>query len=263
MTAVQTSARTWTPDVYLAFAGYRARPVEDLLGRVRLQTPGTIYDLGCGPGNVTLMLAERWPEREIIGVDSSPPMLAQARRLEGARVRWQEGDIATWQSAGAALVFSNAALHWVPDHARLLPRLAGALAQGGVLAAQMPNTGDAPYKLLAREVAASAQWRDSFAAVTSQPDPLPAPAYYALLSGHFADIDIWETHYHHVLPDLDAVVKWVSGAALVPYLSVLEESEKLRFLSDYKQAASATYRPQSDGNIVFTMRRIFFVGRRP
>jgi trans-aconitate 2-methyltransferase len=130
-----------------------------------------------------------------------------------------------------------------------------------MLAAQMPNTADAPYKACAQEVAARPRWRSMSAHVATQPDPLPATAYYALLSGHFAEIDIWETQYHHVLPSLDAVVKWVTGAALVPYLSVLDDAQKAGFLADYKQAAAAVYRSESDGNVLFTMRRIFLTGR--
>lgn len=254
--------RIWDPSAYLAFAAFRARPVEDLLQRISLDASGPLYDLGCGAGNVTALLGGKWPGRTVTGLDSSPTMLAEARRRFPA-MRWELGDIAAWTPpAPAALVFSNAALHWVPDHAALFPRLMAALAPGGVLAAQMPNTADAPYRACLDDVLAQAPWRDRLAAVATHPDPLRAADYYDLLRPHAAGIDLWETHYAHPLANLDAVVAWVSGAALVPYLSALSGEEKPRFLADYRAAAARTYRPQADGCVLFTMRRLFVLARR-
>lgn len=263
--------RTWQPGVYLAFAAFRSRPVEDLLGRIDLEAspgvPGAIFDLGCGAGNVTAMLAAKWPEREITGLDSSSTMLAEARQRFPA-MRWRQGDIATWTSAAwtpappPALIFANAALHWVPDHPVLFPRLMRNLAPRGWLAVQMPNTADAPYRACLNAVLARAPWRDRLGGVATHPDPLKAEDYYAVLSDVAASTDIWETHYVHALDNLDAVVAWVSGAALVPYLSVLSAEEKGRFFADYRDAAQSFYRPQADGRILFTMRRIFVLARR-
>ena len=257
-----SQARVWDPATYLAFAAFRARPVEDLLHRIAPGAPGPIYDLGCGAGNVTAMLAAKWPGRAVTGLDSSPAMLAEARRRFPA-LRWEQGDIAAWApEAPAALVFSNAALHWVPDHAALFPRLMGTLAPGGLLAVQMPNTGDAPYRACLDEVLKTAPWRSRLAAVATHPDPLRAGGYYDLLKPHASAVDIWETHYAHPLENLDAVVAWVSGAALVPYLSALTGDEKQRFLSDYRDAAVNTYRPQADGRVLFKMRRLFVTAQR-
>lgn len=257
-----SQARVWDPATYLAFAAFRARPVEDLLHRIVLDVPGPVYDLGCGAGNVTAMLAAKWPNRGVTGLDSSPSMLAEARkRFPG--MQWDLGDIAAWTApAPAALVFSNAALHWVPDHAAVFPRLMKALSPGGVLAAQMPNTADAPYRACLDDVLKADPWRTRLAAVATHPDPLRAGDYYDLLKPHAGAIDIWETHYAHPLENLDAVVAWVSGAALVPYLSALTGDEKQRFLKDYRDAASATYRPQADGRVLFTMRRLFVTAKR-
>lgn len=258
---MSAAERRWEPSVYLAFAAFRARPVEDLLHRIVLDIPGAIVDLGCGAGNVTAMLAAKWPGREVTGLDSSPAMLAQARKRFAA-MQWELGDIGAWSPAAKpALIFANAALHWVPDHAALFPRLAGALAPGGVLAVQMPNTADAPYRTCLNMVLARPPWTQRLRAVSTHPDPLPAADYYAVLAPHAAAIDIWETHYVHVLENLDAVVAWVSGAALVPYLSVLDDGEKQRFLADYRDAAHDFYRAQADGRVLFTMRRIFILAR--
>lgn len=256
------SPRAWDPSVYLAFAAFRARPVDDLLPRLALRAPGPVHDLGCGAGNITARLAAAWPDRAVTGLDSSPAMLAEARKRFPA-LRWELGDIAAWAPAEpAALIFSNAALHWVPDHARLFPRLVGALAPGGLLAAQMPNTADAPYRACLDEVLKQPPWRERLARVATHPDPLRADDYYGLVKPHAAEVDIWETHYVHPLDTLDAVVAWVSGAALVPYLSALDAEEKQQFLGDYRAAAANIYRPQTDGRVLFTMRRLFVVAVR-
>lgn len=257
-----SQARIWDPAAYLAFAAFRARPVEDLLHRLSLDAAGPIYDLGCGAGNVTAMLAAKWPGRTVTGLDSSPAMLAEAGRRFPA-MRWDLGDIAAWAPpAPAALVFANAALHWVPDHSAVFPRLMSALAPGGILAVQMPNTGDAPYRACLDDVLRQDPWRSRLAAVATHPDPLRAGDYYDLLKPYAAGIDIWETHYAHPLDNLDAVVAWVSGAALVPYLSALDGDEKQRFLADYRTAAASTYSPQADGRVLFTMRRLFVTAKR-
>ncbi len=265
MTVGAVNARVWDPSAYLAFAAFRARPVEDLLQRIILDGPGPLYDLGCGAGNVTAMLAAKWPARAVTGLDSSPSMLAAARE-RFPHLRWQAGDIAVWSPPdAAALIFSNAALHWVPDHAALWPRLMAALAPGGTLAVQMPNTADAPYRACLDEVLKQAPWRTRLKDVATHPDPLRAGDYYDLLSPHgtvHGTVDIWETHYAHPLDSLDAVVAWVAGAALVPYLSALDADEKPRFLADYRAAAAQSYRPQADGRVLFTMRRLFALAKR-
>src|SRR5256885_10184756 len=135
---------SWDPARYLSFAGHRLRPALDLMQRIALATPKSVVDLGCGPGNVTAMLRERWPEAALVGVDNSPEMLRKARH-DFPAIAWTEADIAGWQAARPVdVIFSNAALHWVPDHAQLLPRLVSQLASHGVLAVQMPHNHRAP-----------------------------------------------------------------------------------------------------------------------
>lgn len=255
------TARAWDPAAYLTFAAFRARPVEDLLHRITLDVPGAIYDLGCGAGNVTAMLAAKWPERAVTGIDSSASMLTAAQK-HFPHMHWRAGDIAAWSPPDPpALIFSNAALHWLPDHAALWPRLMATLAPGGILAVQMPNTADAPYRACLAMVLQRDPWRSRLAEVSTHPDPLRAGDYYDLLAQQGA-VDIWETHYGHPLETLDAVVAWVSGAALVPYLSVMNAAEKSQFLADYRDSASRLYRPQADGRILFTMRRLFVLAKR-
>ena len=264
MTNTSVSKTQWNPATYLEFAGYRARPAEDLLARLDLKIPGAVYDLGCGPGNLTRKLKDRWSERTIIGMDSSAEMLAKAEQSYGKTdIAWQRGDIASWTpDQPAALVFTNAALHWVPDHDRLFPRLMAAVAPGGLFAMQMPMTGEAPYHAIVRQLLASPRWHDRLADVRDHAHPLTARHYYDLVCHQAANVDTWETHYHHVLKDIDAVTVWVSGTALVPYLTVLDENEKAAFLTDYTEIARGVYPPSRDGQVLFTMRRIFMVAER-
>lgn len=258
------SNTSWDPARYLEFVDYRARPAEDLMARLDLAVPGAIIDLGCGPGNLTHKLKQRWPTRAVSGLDSSPEMLAKARASSGANdITWTSGDIAAWLPAERfALVFANAALHWIPDHAGVFPRLMQAVAPGGLLAVQMPMTGEALYHECLQRVLALPHWRARLEGVRSHDHPLKAAAYYDLLTPFSEEIDIWETNYNHVLADKFAVTAWISGAALVPYLSVLNDAEKTRFMEDYTTVAGEAYLPHHDGRVLFQMRRIFLVAKR-
>jgi trans-aconitate 2-methyltransferase len=255
---------TWDPDLYLRFAAYRARPAEDLIPRLSLSLPGAIFDLGCGPGNLTRQLKDRWPDRTVIGVDSSPDMLAGARKRFGSEaIAWRQDNIATWTAdQTVALLFSNAALHWLSDHATLYPRLMKQVPPGGLFAVQVPMTGQARYQQCIHAVKNSARWRDRLRGIEPHDDPHPPGFYYDLLAPLAADIDVWETDYHHILTGEHPATAWMSGTGLVPFLSVLDEVEKAAFLADYDAATDAAYPRQVDGKVLFTMRRQFIVARR-
>lgn len=258
------SKSAWDPALYLEFADDRARPADDLMARLNLDVAGGVMDLGCGPGNLTVKLKQRWPTRPVTGLDSSSEMLTKARTSPGAgNITWTPGDISAWSpSERFALVFANAALHWVPDHASIFPRLMHAVAAGGRLAVQMPMTGKALYHDCIRRVLALPHWRDRLAGVRSHDHPLKASAYYDFLAPLSSHVDIWETTYHHVLADKFAVTAWIAGAALVPYLDLLDTNEKARFLGDYTDIAATAYPPHDDGRVLFQMRRIFMIAKR-
>ncbi|MBL8645577.1 MAG: methyltransferase domain-containing protein [Rhodospirillaceae bacterium] len=254
---------TWNPDLYLRYAAYRARPAEDLLPRLILNVPGDVYDLGCGPGTLTKKLKDKWPDRRVTGVDSSPDMLAAAREKFPSGIEWRQADISRWTApTPAALVFTNAALHWVPNHETLFPHLMAQVAPGGVLAVQVPVSGPQPYHQCIEKVAEMEKWRDRFAGVHPHADPLPAKTYYDLLCPLAADIDVWETDYHHVLEGENPVTEWISSTGLVPFLSVLSEAEKPGYLADYSACAAKAYPRQKDGKVLFTMHRLFLVATR-
>lgn len=251
----------WNPQQYLKFADERTRPAADLLARVPLQAPATAVDLGCGPGNSTELLARRWPGARLTGVDSSASMLARAGR-DHPDWTWELADIAQWApKAPVDLIFANAALHWVPDHAALFPRLFGHVAKGGALAVQMPRNFDAPSHALMREVAADARWRDRLSAAARHPVAEPA-RYYDLLAPLARRIDLWECEYMHVLDGVPAILEWVRGTGLRPYLEPLDTAEQALFTERYLAALSKAYRPAADAKVLFPFRRLFLIAER-
>lgn len=250
---------SWNPGQYLRFAAPRLRPAVDLLAAVPCESPRDIVDLGCGAGNVTRLLAKRWPQARITGIDDSAAMLAQAAQaLPGAR--WVEQSIADWRAERPVdLVFSNAALHWLADHARLFPALLAQLAPGGVLAVQMPRNFDAPSHTAIADAIAAGPWRERLAPrLRSSPVAEPS-AYYEILAPHAARIDIWQTEYLHVLEGDDPVKEWTKGTWLRPFLDALDEPERSAFEADYAARLRAVYPRRADGRTLFAFRRLFIV----
>jgi trans-aconitate 2-methyltransferase len=253
----------WDPGQYLKFAGPRLRPAIDLLNRVALDAPDTVFDLGAGAGNVTRLLVERWPGAQVTGVDSSQPMLDQAAAaVPGAA--WVRAELEQWQpDRPAALLYSNAALQWLDGHAALFPRLMGLLAPGGVLAVQMPRNFAAPSHTLITEAARSGPWRDRLAPLL-RPAPTAEPGvYYDLLAPHAATLDIWETEYVQPLRGDNPVKEWTKGTWLKPLLDALDEPERGGFEDAYGALVRAAYPPRPDGVTLFPFRRLFLVATRP
>jgi trans-aconitate 2-methyltransferase len=252
----------WEPERYLTFGDQRTRPARDLLARVPLERAARVADLGCGPGNSTALLAQRWPEAAIIGVDNSPEMLAQAR-AGSIRATWVEADIAAWTpDRPLDLIYSNAALHWLGDHAALLPRLLGQLRAEGVLAVQMPRNFAAPSHTLLHETARSAPWAERLAGILDG-RPVAAPEwYYDLLSPLAQALDVWETEYLHVLEGDDPVLRWTRGTALRPIMQVLDAKQFAAFEAAYAARLRATYPRRADGRTLFPFRRLFIVAQR-
>lgn len=253
---------TWNAAQYLKFADERTRAARELLARVPLASPRRIVDLGCGPGNSTALLLERWPQAQILGLDNSPQMIEAARQalpqLDWALV--DLADTAAWPAADepADLLFANAVLQWLPDHATLLPRLLARLAPGGVLAVQMPLSHGEPSHQLMRDL--PGPWRERLHGVTSVA-AIPAPeVYYDVLAPHARHIDLWTTRYEQVMPSAAAIVEWVSGSGLRPYLQALsDEAERAEFLAAYEKAIDRAYPPRIDGRRLYSFPRCFMV----
>jgi trans-aconitate 2-methyltransferase len=253
---------SWNPEQYLRFSQPRLRPAIDLLNRIELDNPQRIHDLGCGAGNVTALLHERWPQAAITGVDSSAQMLATAAKALPA-LTWQQQPLDQWRAdTPADLIYSNAALHWLPDHEQLFPQLLSSLKNGGVLAVQMPRNFSAPSHTMIAETVRGGPWRGKLESLLGTP-PVSEPAfYYSLLAPLSQTVDIWETEYLQLLSGEDPVKEWTKGTALIPLLERLNAAEQGQFEADYAQRLRAAYPRRADGTTLFPFKRLFIVLRR-
>jgi trans-aconitate 2-methyltransferase len=250
----------WSADQYLKFEDERTRPSRDLLAQIPLSAPRRVIDVGCGPGNSTELLVERWPQAEIIGIDTSADMLRRARERLPEQT-FVEVNVAHWvPPANTDLLFANAIFQWVPEHLRQLQRLLDELPSGGVLAVQMPDNLDEPSHLMMREVAHSGPWKETLADAARAKEVLPRPgAYYDALRPLCQRIEIWHTVYNHVLADATAIVEWVKGTGLRPFIDPLEPAERKEFLREYTARVAAAYLPQADGKVLMRFPRLFVV----
>lgn len=253
----------WKPELYLKFDKQRTQPSIDLTARIDLAAPKRIIDIGCGPGNSTAVLKNRWPNANITGLDSSPAMIAQAGQTN-QDITWVCADASNDLSALGRfdIVFSNAAIQWMPDHDALLPNLFSLLEGGGVLAVQVPNTTHMPIHIALQALVKSGKWHDKLGHITTHAT-CAAPTYYDILSKLTPDIDLWETHYHHVMDSHNALVQWYTSTGLRPYLDALEsDGDKAAFLADFEDTLINAYPAQSDGKVLFPFVRIFFIARK-
>jgi trans-aconitate 2-methyltransferase len=253
----------WSARQYLKFEDERTRPPRDLLAQVPLQKPRLVVDLGCGPGNSTELLVERFPQSEIVGLDSSPDMLRKAReRLP--KCKFVQADIATWAPEAATdLVFSNAVLQWLPEHRPVMRRLLEALPPGGVLAVQMPDNTREPGLVFQREVGESGPWRDHPEIKAAPRKDLPPPeVYYDLLKPVCSRIDIWHSVYNHVMASPQAITEWFRGSSLQPFLSPLDTAAREQFLAAYTEKIVGAYKPRFDGKVLLRFPRLFIVAVR-
>jgi len=273
----------WDATLYLRFGGERARPFFDLLSRVGAELPGYVVDMGCGPGTLTAMLAERWPAATVCGVDSSPQMIEAARQLVPAAARpsiavagrqptvtshapglsFMLDDVRHWEPQCLPdVIISNAVLQWVPGHRELLIRWADQLATGGWLAFQVPGNFDQPSHEILRELAASARWRPLLGDVELNRQSADPAEYAELLAGAGCEVDAWETTYVHILQGEDPVLEWYKGTGLRPVLAALDADQATDFLAEYGTRLREAYPPRSFGT-AFPFRRVFAVAHRP
>jgi trans-aconitate 2-methyltransferase len=253
---------SWSAAQYVKFEEERTRPVRDLVARIPNGAAARAADIGCGPGNSTEVLRERYPEAEIVGVDSSPDMIEAARkRLPG--VAFEVADIEGWRETGFDVILANAVIQWIPGHETLLPALIGRLATGGSLAVQTPDNLDEPSHRLMREVAAEGPWAEKLAgAAKARADRNSADWYYRLLRTQAPRVDIWRTTYFHPLSGAGAVVEWVKGTGLRPFLDPLDPTERAAYLDRYEAAIASTYPAEADGTVLLPFPRLFFVATR-
>ncbi|HWF00021.1 MAG TPA: trans-aconitate 2-methyltransferase [Caulobacteraceae bacterium] len=254
---------SWSAQRYVRFEAERTRPVRDLLGAVPLDHVHRAVDLGCGPGNSTQALLDRYPEAEVSGFDSSPDMIAAARaRLPD--VRFEEADATAWTDRGPFdLILANALYQWIPGHERIFPDLIQRLSPGGALAIQMPDNLDEPSHALMRKTASSGPWAARLAsAAASREALLSAAGYYRLLSRHAERVDVWRTTYQHPLAGHGAVVAWVEATGLRPFFDPLEADQREAFKAAYERELEVAYPALDDGTVLLAFPRLFIVAVR-
>ncbi|HEY3873518.1 MAG TPA: methyltransferase domain-containing protein [Actinocrinis sp.] len=260
---------SWEPDRYLRYAGQRARPFADLLAQVGAEAPGRVVDLGCGPGNATELLADRWPCARVLGVDNSAEMVAAAaRRARPGRLEFTRADLREWRAADPVdVLITNATLQWVPGHLELLPQLLRQVSPGGWFAFGVPGNFGAPSHTLLGDLQRTARWRDRFTGAQYRPASHEPAEYLRVLTDAAADADVWETTYHYVVDGEDGVFDFVSSTALRPVLVELggaETPDAKAFTAEYAAALREAY-PATEhaGRIVQILpyRRLFAVAR--
>jgi trans-aconitate 2-methyltransferase len=253
----------WSARQYLKFEDERTRPPRDLLAQVPLQRPSLVVDLGCGPGNSTELLAERYPNSQIVGLDSSPDMLRKAHeRLPNCS--FLEADLADWKpDPRTDLIFGNAVMQWLPDHPVIMRRMLENMQQGGVLAIQMPDNTREPALRFPREVGESGPWKNHPEVKAAPRDDLPSPEeYYDLLKPACSHIDIWHTVYNHVMASPQAITEWFKGSSLQPFLSPLDAAAREKFLAAYTAKITGAYKPRYDGKVLLRFPRLFILAVR-
>jgi trans-aconitate 2-methyltransferase len=252
----------WDPKTYMKFGAERTRPAAELLARVPIEAPGRVVDLGCGPGNSTALLVERWPSADVTGLDSSPEMLKEAK-VSGVRANWIEADVTSWRpDEPFDVMFSNAALQWIPDHRTLLPRLMRAIVEGGVFAMQVPRNFDEPCHTLIHDIAQNGPWKDKLKDVRDWWNVRSPAEYFDILEPLTGSIDIWEVNYIQVLDGADAVFRWMSGTGLRPFANALQGEEREGFLAEYRRRVGEAYPMRESGKTLYPFQRLFCVARR-
>ncbi len=253
----------WNPALYRRYEDERTRPARDLLAQVPLASAELAVDLGCGPGNSTQLLVERFGAGQVLGTDNSEPMLQSARKRL-PEVAFEFSDVSTWQPSRAPqLIFANAVLQWVPGHEALIPRLFAALAPGGVLAIQMPDNRNEPTHRSMREVAALAPWSEPIGDVNAlRTAVLPVEAYYDLLTPQAERVDVWHTVYQHPMASPAAIVEWVSSTGLKPFVDRLPAELRPGYLAEYERRIGLAYPPRADGRLLLAFPRMFILAQR-
>lgn len=252
----------WNPNSYLKFNKERVQPSIDLVARIKVEHPSKILDVGCGPGNSTQILAARWPEAEITGADNSPAMIEKAS-ADYPRQNWILFDANNeLPDEKYDVIFSNATIQWIPDHAQLIKRFSLALKSKGVLAVQIPLFFDMPLGKLIAETARKNSWKEATQGVDELFTIHQASFYYNELSKYFNSIDLWTTDYYHVMDSQEAILEMIRSTGLKPYLErITDENEKQKFENCVLEEIKREYPLQENNKVLFAFKRLFFVAK--
>jgi trans-aconitate 2-methyltransferase len=253
----------WMPESYLKFGDERTRPAIDLATRIRRDAPVSVIDLGCGPGNSTRVLRQRWPKAHVLGLDSSPEMIERAR-AESPDHEWVVGSIEDWSPQESFdVVFSNAALQWARHHGPLVRRLLSTVAPGGAFAFQIPSADYALVRTLIHQIASEAAWAKRMAGPLAELTLESPEFYYDQLAPIARAVDVWETTYLHVMASHSAIVEWISSTGLRPFLNALESAEERQSFTDrLLRRVGESYQIRANGRVLFPFKRTFVIAYR-
>lgn len=252
----------WNSEQYLKFKKQRTQPAVDLAKRISGINPRTVLDIGCGPGNSTAVLKSIFPLAYIIGVDNSENMIAKAKSANPElNFELMSVDDVCNSETKYDVIFSNACLQWVPDHKKVLPMLFGRLNESGVMAIQMPINTEEPLFRIITETVNEEKWNFP-SSLHEQNRTLSSSEYFDIISSLTDTFDIWETTYYHDMPSVNAMIEWVKGTRLLPYIQALNETDAVRLIDEITQKAVRVYKTQKNGNIIFRFRRLFITATR-
>ena len=253
----------WNPQQYLKFKSERTQPSIDLVARIMINDPETIIDIGCGPGNSTQILHRRWPDADIVGLDSSQKMIEKAREDYPGQ-KWMVGDASDLDTNKKYdIVFSNATLQWIPSHDVLIPRLFNIVNKNGVLAVQVPANNESPLHKALLCVAQSQKWKGYTSGCEKLLTYHSVDYYYNVLSSLTDDFDIWETTYYHVLKSHEALIEWYGSTGMKPFLERLPDDEaRTAFGKEILMQCKSFYPIQTDGEILYPFKRLFFTANK-
>lgn len=252
----------WQPDLYLKFKNERTQPSIDLVAKIDHLSPKSIIDIGCGPGNSTQVLVNRWPKAKIVGIDSSASMIQKAKQ-EYTNQEWYVADASTYKSDEKFdILFSNAAIQWIPNHPDLLRNFYSLLSPKGIIAVQIPRFWDMPLGKVIDNIANQPRWKSKTFGVSSLFTIHDYSFYYDILSGLFDSIEIWETNYMHILDSHESMIQMMRSTGLKPYLEKLETSEKVEFENTVFEAIKEPYPVQKNGKVLLPFKRLFFLGKK-
>lgn len=252
----------WNSGQYLKFKNQRTQPAVDLAKRISGISPHKVLDIGCGPGNSTAVLKSVFPSAHIVGIDNSENMIAKARSADpDLRFELMSVDDICNSNTKYDVIFSNACLQWVPDHKKVLPMLFDRLNENGVMAIQMPINTEEPLFRIITEIVNEEKWNFP-SSLHEQNRTLSGSEYFDIISSLTDTFDIWETTYYHDMPSVNAMIEWVKGTRLLPYIQSLNETKAAQLIDEIKQKAVRVYKTQENGNIIFRFRRLFITAVR-
>ncbi|NLJ31277.1 MAG: methyltransferase domain-containing protein [Clostridiales bacterium] len=249
----------WNSSEYLKFGNERTQPAIDLVNRIDCENPKKILDIGCGPGNSSKVLAQRYPDADILGIDNSPAMI-EAAKIQHPDIRFMQCDAnrdLRTMDRDFDIIFSNACIQWIPDHDTLLKNMMCLLKPGGIIAIQTPMNYQEPIHQIIKEISASHKWSSQFENPRIVYN-LTQSEYYDLLSNIASDFCMWETTYFHKMKSHGDIIKWYRATGLRPYLNVLSEADKINFEKDIYDKLITAYPKQKNGEIIFRFPRFFF-----